>query len=75
MRPVEVAQQAERLDYHSLWFGDHVTMPKTTVEAHPTNPDATARRAYPINVNSGLRLVFVFAKEVAAAKRGFAERP
>ena len=51
MRPVEVAQQAERLGYHSLWFGDHVTMPKTTVGAHPTNPDATARRAYPIDVN------------------------
>ncbi len=51
MRPVEVAQQADRLGYHSVWFGDHVTMPKTTVGAHPTNPDATARRAYPIDVN------------------------
>ena len=27
LRPVAIGQRAEQLGFHSLWFGDHVTMP------------------------------------------------
>lgn len=72
MRPVEVAQQAERLGYHSVWVGDHVTMPKTTVGAHPTNPDATGRRAYPIDVNILDTFVTLAAVAVTTSRIKFA---
>ncbi|MCW2712952.1 MAG: hypothetical protein JWQ93_3412 [Marmoricola sp.] len=42
---VEVAQLAERLDYHSLWFSDHVLMTRTSDSGHPAN--WSGERAYP----------------------------
>ena len=44
MQPVKVAQLAEGLGYHSLWFPDHVTIPLTTISDHPAN--VSGRRAY-----------------------------
>jgi probable F420-dependent oxidoreductase len=42
---VEVAKLAERLDYHSLWFSDHVLMTRTSDSGHPAN--WSGERAYP----------------------------
>ncbi len=44
---VEVAQLAERLDYHSLWFSDHVLMTRSSDSGHPAN--WSGERAYPGN--------------------------
>jgi probable F420-dependent oxidoreductase len=44
MRPVEVAQLAERAGFHSMWFGDHVCMPLASSSAHVAN--ASGQRAY-----------------------------
>ena len=44
LRTVELAQQSERLGYHSIWFPDHVCMPITTTSKHKTNVSGT--RAY-----------------------------
>lgn len=43
MRPLEFAQLAERLGYHSLWFPDHVTLPLQTTPVHIANPDSGKR--------------------------------
>ena len=45
MRPVEVAQLAERLGYHSVWFSDHVCMGRDEGAFHTANVSGT--RAYP----------------------------
>jgi probable F420-dependent oxidoreductase len=45
MRPVELAQHAERLGYHSVWFSDHVVMGRRTETHHTANESGT--RAYP----------------------------
>ena len=45
MRPVEVAQRAERLGYHSVWIADHVVMERVTPNPHPANVSGT--RVYP----------------------------
>ena len=45
MRPVELAQLAERLGYHSLWFSDHVCMGRDVAAEHTANESGT--RAYP----------------------------
>jgi probable F420-dependent oxidoreductase len=45
MRPVELAEHAERLGYHSVWFSDHVVMGKTAGTHHTANESGT--RAYP----------------------------
>jgi probable F420-dependent oxidoreductase len=45
MRPVELAEQAERLGYDSLWFSDHVVMGRDTSAKHTANVSGT--RAYP----------------------------
>ena len=45
MRPVEVAQLAERLGYHSVWFSDHVCMGRDEGAHHTANTSGT--RAYP----------------------------
>ena len=37
MRPVEIAQQAERAGFHSIWFPDHVCMPISSTSAHVAN--------------------------------------
>ena len=42
---VEVAQLAESLGYHSLWFSDHVLMTRTSDSGHPAN--WSGKRAYP----------------------------
>lgn len=42
---VEVAQLAERLNYHSLWFSDHVLMTRSSDSGHPAN--WSGERAYP----------------------------
>ena len=36
MRPVAVAQQAERNGFHSIWFPDHVCMPIDSGSNHPS---------------------------------------
>ncbi len=43
MRPIEFAQRAERLGYHSLWFPDHVTLPLQTTDVHFANPESGKR--------------------------------
>ncbi|HEY7602766.1 MAG TPA: TIGR03619 family F420-dependent LLM class oxidoreductase [Gaiellaceae bacterium] len=45
MRPIELAQLAERLGYHSLWFSDHVCMGRDLGAQHTANESGT--RAYP----------------------------
>jgi probable F420-dependent oxidoreductase len=45
MRPVELAQLADRLGYHSLWFSDHVCMGRDLGARHTANESGT--RAYP----------------------------
>ncbi len=45
MRPVEVAQLAERLGYHSVWFSDHVCMGRDESTFHTAN--MSGKRAYP----------------------------
>ena len=45
MRPVELAEHAERLGYHSVWFSDHVVMGRTATTHHTANESGT--RAYP----------------------------
>ena len=45
MRPIEVAQLAERLGYHSVWFSDHVCMGRDEGAFHTANTSGT--RAYP----------------------------
>ena len=42
---VEVAQLAERMNYHSLWFSDHVLMTRSSDSGHPAN--WSGERAYP----------------------------
>jgi probable F420-dependent oxidoreductase len=44
MRPVKVAQLAERAGFHSMWFGDHVCMPLASSSARVAN--ASGQRAY-----------------------------
>ena len=44
LRPVEVAQAAERAGFHSMWFPDHVCMPLETGSAHIANE--TGKRSY-----------------------------
>lgn len=44
IRPVEVAQRAEQLGYHSLWFSDHVTLTTESTSGHVANETRT--RAY-----------------------------
>jgi probable F420-dependent oxidoreductase len=45
MRPVELAQLAERLGYHSVWFSDHICMGRDLGTKHTANESGT--RAYP----------------------------
>jgi probable F420-dependent oxidoreductase len=45
MRTVELAELAERLGYHSVWFSDHVVMGRTASTRHTANESGT--RAYP----------------------------
>jgi probable F420-dependent oxidoreductase len=45
MRVVELAQLADRLGYHSLWFSDHVCMGRDLGAKHTANESGT--RAYP----------------------------
>lgn len=45
MRTVELAELAERVGYHSVWFSDHVVMGRTATTRHTANESGT--RAYP----------------------------
>lgn len=45
VRPVEYAQHAERLGYHSLWFSDHVVMGRDLSMYYPANQ--SGKKAYP----------------------------
>lgn len=47
---IEIAQRAEEFGYHSLWFPDHVTMPRESESAHLVNPES-GRNAYPERPN------------------------
>ncbi|MEX2627315.1 MAG: TIGR03619 family F420-dependent LLM class oxidoreductase [Ilumatobacteraceae bacterium] len=42
--PVGVARAAEQAGFHSMWFPDHVCMPRATSSAHVTN--RSGRRSY-----------------------------
>ena len=44
MRPVKIAQMAERIGMHSMWFPDHVCMPISSTSGHVANESRT--RAY-----------------------------
>ena len=44
MRTVQMAQLAERLGFHSMWFPDHVCMPMQSASEHVANVSGT--RAY-----------------------------
>ena len=45
VRPIEYAQEAERLGYHSLWFSDHVVMGRDLSMYYPANQ--SGKKAYP----------------------------
>ena len=47
-KPVAFAQLAERQGFHSLWFPDHVTLPRQTTNVNIVNPE-TGRRHYPVS--------------------------
>lgn len=40
LQVVQIAQRAEHLGYHSLWFPDHVLMPRMVASAHTVNPES-----------------------------------
>jgi len=44
MEPVRIAQMAERVGMHSMWFSDHVCMPLSSTPGQPANESGT--RAY-----------------------------
>lgn len=50
MRPVKVAQLAERVGFHSVWFSDHVAMPPAPKQITYANPES-AKRHYPPRPN------------------------
>jgi probable F420-dependent oxidoreductase len=45
VRPIEFAQHAERLDYHSVWFSDHVVMGRDLSMFYPAQQ--SGKKAYP----------------------------
>ena len=47
---LKIAERAEALGYHSLWFPDHVLMPRQSESAHLVNPES-GRNAYPERPN------------------------
>ena len=47
---LEIAERAESLGYDSLWFPDHVLMPRESASAHLVNPES-GRNAYPERPN------------------------
>jgi probable F420-dependent oxidoreductase len=49
MRALDLAELAERLGYHSVWFSDHVVMGRTEATFHTANESGT--RAYPQRPN------------------------
>ena len=42
---IRLAQRAEQLGYDSLWFPDHVLMPRVVASSHTANPES-GRNAY-----------------------------
>ncbi len=40
LRLAEIAESAEKLGYHSLWFPDHVLMPRQVISPHTANPQS-----------------------------------
>jgi probable F420-dependent oxidoreductase len=40
LRLAHIAERAEQLGYHSLWFPDHVLMPRVIASAHTVNPES-----------------------------------
>lgn len=47
---LKIAERAEALGYHSLWFPDHVLMPRESESAHLVNPES-GQNAYPERPN------------------------
>jgi hypothetical protein len=64
MRPVELAEHAERLGYHSVWFSDHVVMGRTATTHHTANVSGT--RAYPQRPSPSQRSRHAFSAPTAA---------
>ena len=50
MKPVESAQMAERLGFHSVWFGDHVSLPEESPDSF-SPIGGPLRRHYPPQPN------------------------
>ena len=69
MRPVQLAQQAERLGYHSVWFGDHVAIPGAAggSRVYPGNP-ASGESPYPPGANMLDAAVVMGAAAVATER-------
>lgn len=38
---IRIAQKAEELGYHSIWFGDHIVVPEKIEAAYPYTPDGS----------------------------------
>jgi probable F420-dependent oxidoreductase len=75
MRPVESAQLAERLGYHSVWMGDHVSLPEASPDSHSPvggSPEGGARRHYPprSNILDGAVVMGAIAAGTSRIKMG-----
>ena len=68
MRPVQLAQLAERLGYHSLWFSDHVCMGRDLGAKHTANKSGT--RAYIESL--GFKIVANFGDQFSDLLGGYA---
>lgn len=67
---VEVAQLAEALGYHSVWFSDHVLMTRSSDSGHPAN--WSGKRAYPSDAYMLDALVAMGAVAAATSTLRFA---
>ena len=71
MRPVESAQLAERLGFHSVWMGDHVSLPEES-PGSVTPIGGTMRRHYPprSNILDGAVVMGAIAASTSRIKMG-----
>ena len=71
MRPVESAQLAERLGFHSVWMGDHVSLPEES-PGSVTPIGGKMRRHYPprSNILDGAVVMGAIASATSRIKMG-----